>query len=362
MPSFENTCRRWLFTYVVRRRGGRRPPCLVSPSATSRATASSATVIAASRWTGLGADEAASDAELAQVAADAAGVPTRSQFCVELEGTAESVDGGLRDRSGEPGAKVFECRRQLERPQRMFEDIDRGPEVDPVLREEPADMSAVAAIERMPGFSSDRRALFESASCASSSSCVAARCGRASLRRRRRMGSGAGSSAHPVRSVRRSQPRAASGVASAIAKKREQQRAWRRTAGVALLEHDMRDVAETTGLTGVAGVDRESPERDDAGSGRAPPPPAFRPRRKRPSSSAAASKTRPVFAQQARVQVSTSVGPSLMVALGGSEAVGGYCHRLVVPVGDAQEARRATCARAASAGRSPAKCRRDMPR
>src|SRR6266849_1616144 len=43
----------------------------------------------------FGGDEAASDAELAQAAADAAGVPGRSQLRVESEGTAEEVDGGV---------------------------------------------------------------------------------------------------------------------------------------------------------------------------------------------------------------------------------------------------------------------------
>ena len=35
--------------------------------------------------------------------------------------------------------------------------------------------------------------------------------------------------------------------------------------GRALLEHDPRDVAETTGLTCVARMDRQPPEGDDAG-------------------------------------------------------------------------------------------------
>ena len=58
---------------------------------------------------GFGGDEAASDAELAQAAADAAGVPAGSQLRVESEGTAEDVDGGVAVGRGEFGAEVFEC-------------------------------------------------------------------------------------------------------------------------------------------------------------------------------------------------------------------------------------------------------------
>ncbi len=108
--------------------------------------------------------------------------------------------------------------------------------------------------------------------------------------------------------------------------------------GCALFEHDVRDVAEAAGLTGVAGVDRESPERDDAGS-------VEHRRRTRSVLEGEAA-----FEQGCRLGDSSGsqehasvpgfehlVCPSLMVALGGSEAVGGYCHRLVVSVGDAQE-------------------------
>ena len=74
---------------------------------------------------GLGGDEAASDAELAQAAADAAGVPGRSQLRVEGEGTAENIDGGFAVGRSELRAEIFECGRQLERSQCAFEEIDR---------------------------------------------------------------------------------------------------------------------------------------------------------------------------------------------------------------------------------------------
>src|SRR5438132_14244212 len=56
---------------------------------------------------GLGGDEAASHAELAQAASDSAGIPGRSQLGVESEGTAEHVDGGIAVGRGELGAETF---------------------------------------------------------------------------------------------------------------------------------------------------------------------------------------------------------------------------------------------------------------
>ena len=74
---------------------------------------------------GLGGDEPAPDAELAQAAADAAGVPGRSELRVEREGTAEDVDGGFAVGRAQFCAEVLERGRQLERPRRALEEIDR---------------------------------------------------------------------------------------------------------------------------------------------------------------------------------------------------------------------------------------------
>src|SRR5205807_6802792 len=90
---------------------------------------------------GFGGDEAASDAELAQAAADAAGVPACSQFRVESEGTAEDVDGGVAIGRGEFGAEVFECGRQLERSRCAFEESDRLAEIRVAPLEQTADVS-----------------------------------------------------------------------------------------------------------------------------------------------------------------------------------------------------------------------------
>src|SRR5439155_7666318 len=90
---------------------------------------------------GFGGDEAASHAELAQAAADAAGIPGRSQLRVESEGTAEDVDGGVAVGRGEFGAEVFECGRQLERSRCALEESDRLAEIRLVSLEQTADMS-----------------------------------------------------------------------------------------------------------------------------------------------------------------------------------------------------------------------------
>src|SRR3989442_1187963 len=90
---------------------------------------------------GFGGDEAASDAELAQAAADAAGVPACSQFRVESEGTAEDVDGGVAIGRGEFGAEGFECGRQLERSRGAFEESYRLAEIPVAPLEQTADVS-----------------------------------------------------------------------------------------------------------------------------------------------------------------------------------------------------------------------------
>src|SRR5881296_3342737 len=71
---------------------------------------------------GLGGDEAPSDAELAQAAADAAGVRRRFQLRVDSEATAEGVDCGIAVGRSEFCAEVFECGRQLERSRRALEE------------------------------------------------------------------------------------------------------------------------------------------------------------------------------------------------------------------------------------------------
>ena len=106
--------------------------------------------------------------------------------------------------------------------------------------------------------------------------------------------------------------------------------------GCALVEHDLGDVAEPASLTRVAGVDRQSTERDDAGrvehGGR----------------------VRSIFERVTAVEhcqrlgessgsqehaalpgLEHLVGPALPIALGGGEAVGRDRERLLVLVGGA---------------------------
>ena len=99
----------------------------------------------------------------------------------------------------------------------------------------------------------------------------------------------------------------------------------------------MRDLAETASLTRVAGVDREPPERDDAGGvehrSRAGSSSSSA---KRPSSTASASESRPVRRSVRPCQVSNIWSPALPIALCGGETVGRDCQRLLVAVGGAE--------------------------
>ncbi len=108
--------------------------------------------------------------------------------------------------------------------------------------------------------------------------------------------------------------------------------------GRAPLEHDLRDVAEAASLTRVAGVDRQSPERDDAGGvehggrvGSVLEREASFEHRERLGEPSGPQ-------QHAAVPgLEHLVGPALPVALRGGEAVGRDRERLLVAVGDAQQ-------------------------
>ena len=108
--------------------------------------------------------------------------------------------------------------------------------------------------------------------------------------------------------------------------------------GRALLEHDLRDVAEATSLTGVACMDRQSPKRDDAGGV------------EHSSRVGSVLEGEAAFEHSRRLGDTSSpqehaavpglehlIGPALPVALGGGEAVGCDRERLFVAVGGAQQ-------------------------
>ena len=190
----------------------------------------------------------------------------------------------------------------------------------------------------MPGFSSARRRLLESASCASSSSCVASRDAReqhlvGDVEREPRQDRSA------VRFGRCAQPASCRfGVAFGHREEREQPACVAPHRGRALLEHDLRDVAEAASLTGVAGMDRQSPERDDAGGVE------HRGRVGSVLEREAAFEHRARLGEPSGPQEHAAVpglehlvGPALPVALGGGETVGRDRERLVVAVGDAQQ-------------------------
>src|SRR2546427_91587 len=63
---------------------------------------------------GFGGDQAAADAEFAEAAADAAGVPGRAELGVEGEGTAKGTDGGFAVGRDQVDAQGFECGRKLQ--------------------------------------------------------------------------------------------------------------------------------------------------------------------------------------------------------------------------------------------------------
>ena len=108
--------------------------------------------------------------------------------------------------------------------------------------------------------------------------------------------------------------------------------------GRALFEHDLRDVAEPASLARVAGVDRQPPERDDAGGvehgGR-----VGSVLEREASFEHGARLGEPAGPEEhaAVPGLEHLVGPALAVALGGGEAVGRDRERLVVAVGDAQQ-------------------------
>ena len=218
------------------------------------------------------------------------------------------------------------------------EESDRLAEIRVASLEQTADMSRVAAIDAMPGLSSARRRLLESASCASSSSRVASAM-RASSTSSAMSSGNRGRIGRPSGSVGAREPSSRCfGVAIGQREEREQPACVAPHRRRALLEHDLRDVAEPASLAGVACVDRESPERDDAGGvehcsrvgsvleGEA----AFEHRQRLGESSGPQ--------EHAAVPgLEHLVGPALPVALGGGEAVGGDRERLFVAVGDAQQ-------------------------
>jgi hypothetical protein len=90
---------------------------------------------------GFGGDEAPPHAEFAEAAADAAGVPGRAELCVEGEGTAEGVDGGVAVGCDQVDAQVFECGRELESSRCALEEIDRLTEIRMARLDKTADMS-----------------------------------------------------------------------------------------------------------------------------------------------------------------------------------------------------------------------------
>jgi hypothetical protein len=107
---------------------------------------------------------------------------------------------------------------------------------------------------------------------------------------------------------------------------------------VPLLEHDVRDVAEAASLTYVAGVDRQSPESDDAGGVEH----CYRVGSVLECEAAFECSKRlgkPSGPQEhaAVPGFEHLVGPALAVVLGGGEAVGGDREGLFVAVGGAQE-------------------------
>src|SRR5579872_5450948 len=73
---------------------------------------------------GLGRDETPPHAELAQTAADTAGVPGRAELRVEGERPAEDLDRLLAVILDQSDAHVFECGGELEWSRRALEEID----------------------------------------------------------------------------------------------------------------------------------------------------------------------------------------------------------------------------------------------
>ena len=128
------------------------------------------------------------------------------------------------------------------------------------------------------------------------------------------------------------------GVAFGHRKEREQPTRVASHRGCALLEHDLRDLAETASLTGVAGMDREPPERDDAGGVE---------HRRRAGSvleGEASFEHRERLGEPPGPQEHAAVPglehlirPALLIALGGGETVGSDRERLLVAVGGAQQ-------------------------
>ena len=107
--------------------------------------------------------------------------------------------------------------------------------------------------------------------------------------------------------------------------------------GCALFEHDVRDLAETASLTRVAGVDREPPERDDAGgvehrrrAGSILEREASFEHRERLGEPPGPEEHAPVPGLEHLVR------PALPIALCGGETVGSDRQRLLVAVGGAE--------------------------
>src|SRR6185436_12723929 len=78
---------------------------------------------------GLGGDQAPPNAEFAEAAADAAGVPGCAEFGVEGEGTAKTIDGGFSIGRDQFNAEILERGRQLEPSGGALEEIDGFAEV-----------------------------------------------------------------------------------------------------------------------------------------------------------------------------------------------------------------------------------------
>ena len=164
-----------------------------------------------------------------------------------------------------------------------------------------------------------------------------ARCGRASLRRQCRTGSGAGSS--PVRFGRCGEPASCRfGVAQGQSEEREQPARVAPHPRRALLEHDPRNVSEATGLTRCRRCGSRVARARRCRRLRALQPPGFRPRaRSGPQAQPAPRRAARSAAACGRARFRTSGRPSPVGRAGGGKAV--CCERecLLVSVGDTQQ-------------------------
>src|SRR6266852_1635063 len=89
---------------------------------------------------GFGGDEAPPNAELAEAAADTAGIPNRAELGEEGQATSENLDCGLAVGRDQFDAHVFEGGPQLEPSRSALEEIDRLTEQDVASLEKTADM------------------------------------------------------------------------------------------------------------------------------------------------------------------------------------------------------------------------------